>query len=58
MRYGWHGMAEWDDLGDDELRCRLLQRGCTREEADVIVERRDDCDDVRTFIRAVLRGHD
>lgn len=45
---------EWDDLGDDELRSRLMARGCTCEEADVMVDRRDDFEDVRLLISTLL----
>lgn len=46
---------EWDDLGDDELRSRLIARGCTLDEAGVLVALRDDSDDVRSLISGFLR---
>jgi hypothetical protein len=45
----------WDDLGDDELRERLIQRGVQRFVAEQLVARRDDPSAEKRITRELSR---
>lgn len=48
-------MSEHDDLGDDELHSRLVNRGVSDERATFLVQHRDDGPEA-TMIEKVLDG--
>ena len=47
--------SSWQDLADDELRTRLVQRGAAERVADQAVENRDEPDTARA-ITTFLEG--
>lgn len=48
-------MTGWDDLGDDELTARLVQRGVAGRDAVELVHDRDDPDTAQQIGRLLSR---
>lgn len=48
----------FDDLAQDELRQKLLQRGLPEEHVEALLRDRDDCHDCRKIIAHYLREYD
>jgi hypothetical protein len=47
------GMDDWDNLSDDELEDRLAQRGVDRDDAERLVDNRDDRRAARRILEAL-----
>jgi hypothetical protein len=46
-------MDDWDNLSDDELEDRLAQRGVDRDDAERLVDNRDDRRAARRILEAL-----
>lgn len=44
----------WRELSDGELRARLLQRDVQPDEADYLIDHRDDCRDCQQIITELI----